>query len=50
MCRLDDEAQLVARSAAYRLLQYIYQHMEPDVIKSQVLGPSGGEQVKCVHL
>ena len=45
MCRLGDKAKLLARAAAYRLLQYVYQHMDPDTIKTKVLGPAGGEQV-----
>jgi len=43
-CRLDEEASLLARTGAYKLVQYIYEHIDAEDIKSRVLGPAGGEQ------
>ena len=44
-CRLDEEASLLARTGAYKLMQYIYEHIDGKDIKSKVLGPAGGEHV-----
>ncbi|DBA87791.1 TPA: hypothetical protein ACH3X1_004788 [Trebouxia sp. C0004] len=42
--RLDEEASLLARTGAYKLVQFIYEHIDGEDIKSRVLGPAGGEQ------
>ncbi len=46
-CRLDQEAGLLTRTAAYKLIQYVYEHIPVENIKSRVLGTVGGEQVSC---
>ena len=43
--RLDEEGQLLARTAAYTLVQYVYEHMPAEEVKSRILGPAGGDQV-----
>ena len=45
-CRLGEEGALLARTAAYTLVQYVYEHMPAEVVKSSILGPAGGEQVR----
>ena len=44
-CRVDEEGRLVAHTAAYTLVQYVYEHMPAEDVKSHILGPSGGDQV-----
>ena len=55
-CRLDEEGSLLARTAAYTLLHFVYEHVVAEDIKSRVLGPAGGDQVslsmfapRCMH-
>ncbi|KAL3135934.1 hypothetical protein ABBQ32_006979 [Trebouxia sp. C0010 RCD-2024] len=43
--RLGEEDSLLARTAAYTLVQYVYEHMPAEEVKSHILGPAGGEQV-----
>ena len=49
-CRLDEEGQLLARTAAYTLVQYVYEHMPAEEVKSAILGPAGGDQVSPLGL
>ena len=45
--RLDEESNLMARTAAYTLVQFVYEHMAAEDVKSHILGPAGGAQVSC---
>ena len=49
-CRLDEEGQLLARTAAYTLVQYAYEYMPAEEVKSHILGPAGGDQVSPFKL
>ena len=45
--RAEDETGLLARAAAWRLLQCMYQTVEPATIKDTILAPIGGNGVRA---
>ena len=38
----------MARTAAYTLVQYVYEHVPAEEVKSHIMGPAGGEQVSSL--
>ena len=50
LCRSGEDGYLTARSAAYTLVQFVYEHMAAEDVKSRILGPAGGDQVSYVSV